>query len=141
MMVAPKRLQPAGRQAREEFRMHRCFKSRAIVGVVCAIGLTVTAAWAQTLAPPSLVKAKLERLRIAVAPRVQMVNDYQVIIHTTMSAPDLVDNLSANTDLVMESKARWDAGGKELYGKKVVGTGPFEFVERKLGVHVLYKRV
>jgi peptide/nickel transport system substrate-binding protein len=44
-------------------------------------------------------------------------------------------------DLVMESKARWDAGGKELYGQKVVGTGPFEFVERKVGAHVLYKRV
>jgi peptide/nickel transport system substrate-binding protein len=42
---------------------------------------------------------------------------------------------------VMESKARWDAGGKELYGQKVVGTGPFEFVERKEGAHVLYKRV
>ena len=41
----------------------------------------------------------------------------------------------------MESKARWDAGGKELYGQKVVGTGPFEFVERKVGSHVLYKRV
>ena len=41
----------------------------------------------------------------------------------------------------MQSKARWDAGGKELYGQKVVGTGPFEFVERKLGSHVLYKRV
>ena len=41
----------------------------------------------------------------------------------------------------MESKARWDAGGKELYGQKVVGTGPFEFVERKIGSHVLYKRV
>jgi peptide/nickel transport system substrate-binding protein len=41
----------------------------------------------------------------------------------------------------MESKARWDAGGKELYNQKVVGTGPFEFVERKVGSHVLYKRV
>jgi ABC-type transport system substrate-binding protein len=41
----------------------------------------------------------------------------------------------------MESKARWDKGGKELYGQKVVGTGPFEFVERKVGSHVLYKRV
>ena len=49
--------------------------------------------------------------------------------------------ISANADLVMESKARWDAGGKELYGQKVVGTGPFEFVERKVGSHVLYKRL
>src|SRR5207253_5943025 len=76
-----------------------------------------------------------------VAQMVQIVHDYQVIIHTKIAAPDLVDNLSANTDLVMESKARWDAGGKELYGKKVVGTGPFEFIEHKVGVHVLYKRV
>lgn len=76
-----------------------------------------------------------------VAQMVQIVHDHQVIIRTHLAAPDLVDNLSANTDLVIESKARWDAGGKELYSKKVVGTGPFEFVERKLGVHVLYKRV
>jgi peptide/nickel transport system substrate-binding protein len=53
----------------------------------------------------------------------------------------LLENLSALYDLPMESKARWDAGGKELYGQKVVGTGPFEFVERKVGSHVLYKRV
>jgi ABC-type transport system substrate-binding protein len=52
-----------------------------------------------------------------------------------------MDNLSANGDLVMESKARWDAGGKKLYEQKVVGTGPFEFIERKVGSHVLYKRV
>ncbi len=72
---------------------------------------------------------------------VEMVNDHQVIIHTTIAVPELVDSISANNDLVMESKARWDAGGKELYGKKVVGTGPFEFVERKVGAHVLYKRM
>jgi ABC-type transport system substrate-binding protein len=72
---------------------------------------------------------------------VEIVSDHQVIIHTNIAAPELIDNLSANTDLAMESKARWDAGGKELYGQKVVGTGPFEFVERKVGSHVLYKRV
>ncbi|MBI3325103.1 MAG: ABC transporter substrate-binding protein [Nitrospinae bacterium] len=72
---------------------------------------------------------------------VQIVDDYRVILRTTFAAPELVDNLSAKADLVMESKARWDAGGKELYGQKVVGTGPFEFVERKVSSHVLYKRV
>jgi peptide/nickel transport system substrate-binding protein len=76
-----------------------------------------------------------------VAQMVEIVDDYKVIIRTKIAAPELVDNLSATTDLVMESKARWDAGGKELYGKKVIGTGPFEFVERKVGSHVLYKRV
>jgi len=72
---------------------------------------------------------------------VEIVNDHQVIIHTKVVAPELVDTLSAKSDLVMESKARWDAGGKELYNQRVVGTGPFEFVERKVGSHVLYKRV
>src|SRR5262249_62181842 len=48
--------------------MHRYFTTRTIVGVVCAIGLTATVAWAQTAAPPAPAKGKLERLRIAVAP-------------------------------------------------------------------------
>src|SRR4030095_9910599 len=72
---------------------------------------------------------------------VQIVNDHQVIIHTTGVAPELVDTLSAKSDLVMGEKTPWEGGGKELYGQKVVGTGPFEFVERKVGSHVLYKRV
>src|SRR5947207_1326155 len=40
---------------------------------------------------------------------VEIVNDHQVIIHTKGVAPELVDTLSAKSDLVMESKARWDA--------------------------------
>jgi peptide/nickel transport system substrate-binding protein len=72
---------------------------------------------------------------------VEIVNDYQVIFRLKQAAPEFVEMLSANTDLPMESKARWDAGGKDLYNQKVVGTGPFEFVERKVGSYVLYKRV
>jgi len=72
---------------------------------------------------------------------VEIADDYRVVFHLKQVVPELVDSISANSDLPMESKARWDAGGKELYGQKVVGTGPFEFVERKLGSHVLYKRV
>jgi ABC-type transport system substrate-binding protein len=83
----------------------------------------------------------LEAVEQKVAQMVEIVDDYKVIIHTKAVAPELVDSISANNDLVMESKARWDKGGKELYGQKVVGTGPFEFVERKVGSHVLYKRV
>jgi ABC-type transport system substrate-binding protein len=72
---------------------------------------------------------------------VQIIDDRQVVFRLRLVVPEFVELISANTDLVMESKARWDAGGKELYGQKVVGTGPFEFVERKVGSHVLYKRV
>src|SRR5262245_41293357 len=72
---------------------------------------------------------------------VEIADDYKVIFHLKQVVPEFVEMICANTDLVMESKARWDAGGKELYGQKVVGTGPFEFVERKVGSYVLYKRV
>jgi ABC-type transport system substrate-binding protein len=83
----------------------------------------------------------LEEAAKKVEQMVEIVNAHQVIIHTKIVAPELVDTLSAKSDLVMESKARWDAGGKALYNQKVVGTGPFEFVERKVGAHVLYRRV
>ncbi|HSX82844.1 MAG TPA: ABC transporter substrate-binding protein, partial [Candidatus Saccharimonadia bacterium] len=83
----------------------------------------------------------LEEITHKLAQRVELVHDYEVVLHTATFAPELVEHLSANNDLVMQSKARWDAGGKALYGQKVVGTGPFEFVERKVGSHVLYTRV
>jgi ABC-type transport system substrate-binding protein len=76
-----------------------------------------------------------------VAQGVEIVDDYTVVFHLKQVVPEFVENISAIQDLPMESKARWDAGGKELYGQKVVGTGPFEFVERKVGSYVLYKRV
>src|SRR3989454_3421605 len=46
--------------------MQRGGRWRTFVGVVCAIGFVAIVAWAQTAAPPA--KAKLERLKIAVAP-------------------------------------------------------------------------
>ena len=66
----------------------------------------------------------IEAVAQKVTQMVQIVNDYQVIIHTTITAPELVDNLSANTDLVMESKARWDAGGKDSTARKWSGRAP-----------------
>ena len=83
----------------------------------------------------------VEEIARKIAQGVEILNDYTVVFRLQQPAPEFVENLSANTDLAMESKARWDTGGKELYGQKVVGTGPFEFVERKVGSHVLYKRV
>jgi ABC-type transport system substrate-binding protein len=83
----------------------------------------------------------IEDVARRVAEGVESVDNYTVVFHLTSAAPEFLETLSTNTDLMMESKARWDAGGKELYGRKVVGTGPFEFVERMVSSHVLYKRV
>src|SRR3989475_1103829 len=54
----------------------------------------------------------------------EIVDDYKVVFHLKQVLREFVDTISALLDLPMESKARWDAGGKELYGQKVVGTGP-----------------
>src|SRR6266699_1032962 len=83
----------------------------------------------------------VEEVAKQVGQGVEIIDDYKVVFHLKQATPEFMENISANADLVMESKARWDTGGKELYGQKVVGTGPFEFVERKVGSHVLYKRV
>src|SRR3989441_272609 len=48
--------------------MQRCGHRGALLGVLWAIGLGVSLVWAQTAPPPAPVKAKLERLKIAVAP-------------------------------------------------------------------------
>ncbi len=85
--------------------------------------------------------ATLEDVAKRLEQAVEIFNYYTIIFLITQVVPEFVETISANTDLVIESKARWDAGGKELYGQKVVGTGPFEFVERKLGAYVLYKQV
>jgi peptide/nickel transport system substrate-binding protein len=83
----------------------------------------------------------IEEVARKVEQGVEIVDDYKVVFHLKQVVPEFLDNISAVFDLPMESKARWDAGGKELYGQKVVGTGPFAFVERKVGAYVLYKRV
>jgi peptide/nickel transport system substrate-binding protein len=100
---------------------------------------TSTAFWRNTM---GVTKTDtVEEVTRKVTQGVEIMDDYKVVIHLKQVVPELLENLSALYDLPMESKARWDAGGKELYGQKVVGTGPFEFVERKVGSHVLYKRV
>ncbi|MBM3925876.1 MAG: ABC transporter substrate-binding protein [SAR202 cluster bacterium] len=76
-----------------------------------------------------------------VSQKIEIVNDNQVAIHLGVVAPEFFDTISITQDLVMESKARWDSGGKDLYSKAVVGTEPFQFVERVVNQHVLYKRV
>ena len=60
----------------------------------------------------------LDEVAKKVTQMVEIVNDHTVIIRTKIVTPELVDNLSANTDLVMESKARWDAGGRSCTARK-----------------------
>jgi peptide/nickel transport system substrate-binding protein len=70
---------------------------------------------------------------------VEIVDDHRVVLRLETVEPELFYDLSENDNLVMDSKARWDAGGQELYQQKVVGTGPLQFLERTEGVGVRYQ--
>ena len=83
----------------------------------------------------------IESVEAIVEDKVEIVDDHKVIFHLEVAVPEFFDTISGTSDLVMESKARWDAGGKELYGTRVIGTGAFEFIERKPSEHVLYRRL
>ena len=71
---------------------------------------------------------------------VEIVDDHTIKIHMKSPAPHLdwwFGNQGRN--MIIESKARWDAIGHEGYGDATVGTGPMTFVERIEGVHVLFE--
>ena len=55
---------------------------------------------------------------------VEIIDDYKVVFHLTQAAPEFVENISANTDLVMESKARWDAGARNCTGRRSWARAP-----------------
>lgn len=71
--------------------------------------------------------------------RIVVVSDYQVKLH--LAKPELSPNTLLTTlGLYLLSKAQFDAEGPAGLTKKPAGTGPYEFVERKLGESLLYKR-
>ena len=55
---------------------------------------------------------------------VEIRNNYEVVFHLQQAVPEFLYMISANADLVMESKARWMPVARRLYGQKVVGTVP-----------------
>ena len=55
---------------------------------------------------------------------VEIRNNYEVVFHLQQAVPEFLYMISANADLVMESKARWMPVARSLYGQKVVGTVP-----------------
>ena len=78
----------------------------------------------------------------AVIDKMVAIKDPTTIEITTGAVyPEMAFFISHIRNLPMESKARWDAIGDEGYGDAIVGTGPFKFIERIEGVHVLYEAV
>lgn len=72
---------------------------------------------------------------------VEIIDDYNVV----MDLPDpFLDALAQFSGLQVSdivSKDYFDAEGQEGVNRKMIGTGPYQFVERVLGSHVLHERV
>jgi ABC-type transport system substrate-binding protein len=75
--------------------------------------------------------------------RIVIKDDYTVVYNLVAPKIDL-QNFSENDSLwgmQILSKAHFDAEGQKGRDENPVGTGPYQYVERVLGSHVLYQRV
>ena len=80
------------------------------------------------------------RTGICTVEHVEVVGDHEVLMHCKGPCLDFEFYYSEAANVMMFSKAQWDAEGEMGYERKPAGTGPYEFKERKLGQHVLYER-
>ena len=71
---------------------------------------------------------------------VQVVSDHEVNMLCNVPCPDLNFYYAEATDMVMYSKAQWDAEGEESYETNIAGTGPYVMEEHRLGESVLYTK-
>ncbi len=86
-------------------------------------------------------KSSYRSVWVDVVTKIDVVNDYQVILRAAVPSPDLPFFLSGSGDLLIMSKAQFDAEGVKGMGQRLVGTGPYQMVEAKLGEYDLFERV
>jgi ABC-type transport system substrate-binding protein len=72
--------------------------------------------------------------------RVDVVNDYEVVMHCKVVCLDLLFYYSSASSMIIFSKAQWDKDGEMSYETKPAGTGPYIFKERVQDRYVLYER-
>jgi peptide/nickel transport system substrate-binding protein len=80
------------------------------------------------------------RAGICQVERVEVVNDYEIVMRCKVVCADLDFYYSEASNVMMFSKAQWDKEGENTYETKPAGTGPYIFKERVLSRYVLYER-
>ncbi len=71
---------------------------------------------------------------------IEIVNDYEIIMHLAQPNVELEFNMGEEWTFMILSKNYWDKVGEKGYNDKPIGTGPFKFVELKIGQHLLVER-
>ena len=72
---------------------------------------------------------------------VEVVDDYTVVFKLAKPDPSLDFFFSLSGDLVMLSKNQWDQEGQGGVEQRLVGTGPYQYLEREVGQSISYERV
>ena len=72
---------------------------------------------------------------------VEVVDDHRVVFRLTKPDPNLDFFLSLSGDLGILSKDQWDQEGQEGMEQRLVGTGPYQYLERSVGQSIAYERV
>jgi len=72
--------------------------------------------------------------------RVEVLNDYEIVMHCKVVCLDLLFYYSSASNMPMFSKAQWDKEGEMGYETHPAGTGPYIFKERQPDRYVLFER-
>ena len=72
--------------------------------------------------------------------RVEVVNDYEIVMHCKVVCLDLLFYYSSASNMPMFSKTQWDKEGEMGYEMHPAGTGPYVFKERQLDRYLLFER-
>ena len=72
---------------------------------------------------------------------IEVINDHQIVFDLKVPDIDLSWWVSNAEDLLITSKAQWDAEGRDGFAKRLSGTGPYQFVSRTLGQDIVFDAV
>ena len=71
----------------------------------------------------------------------QAVSDHELQLQLKNPNPDFLFYIAPSGGGVIMSKAFWDAEGLDGYQEDMIGTGPYRFTGRELGVNVTYEKL
>ena len=66
----------------------------------------------------------------------EIISDHELVIQLKGPNPDFLFYIAPSGGGLMMSKSYWDAEGLEGYTDDMIGTGPYRYVDRELGVDV-----
>ena len=71
----------------------------------------------------------------------EIVSDYELTVQLKSPNPDFLFYIAPSGGGLMMSKAFWDAEGLEGYNEDMIGTGPYRYAGRELGVDVDFEKL